>query len=71
MQITNYEVCVIGGPEYSPTLLTHFYDVPCSCLHIDISTGIVSEKAPMNSERTYGFGVSLLNNFIYVVAGIN
>ena len=41
-----------------------------SCIHIDLCTGLVSEKAPMIVGRSY-HGVAHVSNHIYVVAGRN
>ena len=70
IQVAQNTVCVIGGHESYPSLLAHEYDVRRSCLLIDLSSAIVSEKSPMSIGRC-AFGVGHINNFIYAVAGVN
>ena len=61
---------MIGGHESYPSLLAHEYDVRRSCLLIDLSSAIVSEKSLMSIGRE-AFGVGHINNYIYAVAGVN
>ena len=68
VQTNSDGVFVIGGYKFSPSLLTHTYNVPRSCLFIDLSTGIISEKSQLISGRSH-FGVSHITNYIYVVGG--
>ena len=68
VQIHDNAVCIIGGYPTLPSLLTHDYDVGRSCLLLDLSTGIITEKSQMNIGRC-GFGVGHINNCIYAIAG--
>ena len=68
IQISQNAVLLIGGNNISPSLLTNEYDYPRSCLHLDLSLGILTQKSPMISARG-GHAVAQVNNFIYAVAG--
>ena len=70
MQINNEEVCLIGGNKYSPSLLTHDYDVERSCLLINLTFGVVTEKSQMITGRLW-HGIACINNYIYAIAGCN
>ena len=45
VQINNNQIILVGGDHSFPSLLTHWYDVGRSCLLVDLSSGIVAEKA--------------------------
>ena len=73
VQIGEKEICLLEGQreiEHYRSLLTHDYDVSRSCLIIDLSYGVVTEKSEMITGRA-GFGVGHINNFIYVISGTN
>jgi len=61
-------VYVVGGNLGYPSLLGYEYDVPSSCLLINLKAATVSEKSHMNDPRCY-HGLAHVNNFIYAVAG--
>ena len=64
------KVYIIGGHNVYPSLLKQVYDYKRSCLLIDLSSGIITKKAPMITGR-YFHGVSCISNKIYAVAGID
>ena len=70
VQISEKEVCLVGGHNNFPSLLTYSYEVVYSCLIIDLSSGIVTEKSEMLFGR-WDHGVAHLNNFVYAVGGEN
>ena len=44
IQINTNEVYIIGGDSSYPALVAGYYNVPTSCLHIDLKTGILTVK---------------------------
>ena len=67
IQVNNTVVYVIGGNQY-PSLLGRKYDVPKSCMKIDMATGEIVKLADMRECRS-SFGLCVLRNIIYVFGG--
>jgi hypothetical protein len=70
LQIQNDAVCIIGGMKKYPSLVAHEYDETRACLHINLCSGILTVKAQMSVGRSL-FGLGLIHNFIFVVAGVD
>ena len=63
------EVYIVGGHPNYPSLLERFYDVPRSCIKLDMKTRELSRKKPMITGR-HSFGVCSDGTFIYVLGGV-
>ena len=66
--MSNQHIYVIGGCH--PSLLARDYNILKSCLQIDISTGILTQKKDMLSGRT-SFGICPIGKRIWLLGGLN
>ena len=70
IKVNSTEVYVIGGSLTQPSLLAHKYDVPTSCLKINLPLNEVSQQSPMNMGRQC-FALCHIGHHIYVVGGVD
>jgi hypothetical protein len=61
-------VFIIGGRQKNPMLLDKEYDVPRSCLSLNIRNGVIREKTFMQKGRSY-FGICNIGQSIYIFGG--
>ena len=51
IQVNTNEVYIIGGDSSYPSLVAGYYNVPTSCLHVNLKTGELTVKSSMNRSR--------------------
>ena len=70
VQVNRYHLFVLGGSQGYPSLLTRDYDVPRSCIRVDLNGGKAKQMRNMLSERLL-FSVCVIGHKIYVIGGRN
>ena len=68
VQFSGTVVYLVGGHANYPSLLEGNYDVPRSCVRLDMNTRELSRKRPMKTGR-HSFGICSDGTYIYVLGG--
>ena len=68
VQFSGTVVYLLGGHANYPSLLEGNYEVPRSCVRLDMNTRELSRKKPMKTGR-HSFGVCSDGTYIYVLGG--
>jgi len=64
------DLYVIGGYEYCPSLVAREYDVPRSCLRVNLSNGELTQQRDMTDGR-FSFAICNIGQQIFIFGGCN
>jgi hypothetical protein len=66
--VNETDVYIIGGNNLFKSLLKHDYDAPKSCLLLNNTTGLLTQKSPMHTGRS-AHSLCHIGQKIYVIGG--